>query len=152
MRNGFKKWLCKRSWGKSMFEVNLTLVFLSKVNLIEVILPLHDRKSLILITKMWTRVQYKRSKKTTLEAYWVHNKLSQCLHAGRSQLKNSVLLGHNWESQCCKFITFRLKILALLEFWSLPSRMNFPAFFFYQIQTVLIKAGLQYEIYTESSQ
>ena len=67
-------------------------------------------------------------------------KIFRYLHAPRSQLKNPGLLGHNWETQCCRSVPFHLKILVLIEFLFLCSRINFPAFF--QEQTSQIKVGL----------
>jgi len=58
--------------------------------------------------------------------------------------------GHNCKTQCFKGITFGLKILALLEFWFLRSRINILAFF-YQVQYLHIKVGFQQEICIESS-
>jgi len=73
---------------------------------------------------------------------------------GKSWLiKNRYLLqgGHNWETQCCKFLTFRLKISVLLEFWFLRTRINFPSFFFYQAQNLHVKAGFQHECAPKSA-
>ena len=63
-----------------------------------------------------------------MELFWQTESISHCI-----DLTNICFLrirylqqkGHNWKILFCKFITFHLKILALLELWFLLSRMNF---------------------------
>jgi len=47
----------------------------------------------------------------------------------RSLLKNSVLEGHNRETQCCKVITLRQKILVPLELQYLRLQAEFGKYF-----------------------
>ena len=53
------------------------------------------------------------------------------------------------EGQCCKVITFRMKILSAfrIPISLLMDKGRFLHFFFLQVQTLHIKVGLQHDIY-----